>query len=94
MSNTLLAIEERTLTPEQVDHLDARRRRGHAYLVIGFQTGIVATVLTMWSGQDLTYSPTWHHPIFFWNAIVGSASIFCLLRGISLRRGINEFFSY
>jgi hypothetical protein len=94
MSNTLLPIEERTLTPDEVAHLDARRRRGHAYLVVGFQTLIVATILTMWTGQDLTYSPTWHHPIFFWNAIVGLVSITCLLRGLSLRRGINEFFSY
>jgi len=55
MANTLIPIEERTLTPQQVDALDRRRRRGHLFLVLSFQCLIVATLVTLWSGQDLTY---------------------------------------
>jgi hypothetical protein len=51
-------------------------------------------VLTLWSGQDLTYSPGWVHPVFYWNAIVALVSATCFVRGIALRRGLNEFFSY
>jgi hypothetical protein len=94
MANLLIPIEERNLSPDEVAHLDARRRRGHAYLVIGFQTLIVATILTLWSGQDATYSPTWHHPVLYWNLLVGATSLFCFVRGLALRRGSNEFFSY
>jgi hypothetical protein len=94
MSNMLIPAEERTLTPEQVDALDRRRRRGHLLLVIGWQTLIVAVVLTLWSGQDLTYSPGWMHPVFYWNALVALVSATCFVRGIALRRGLNEFFSY
>jgi hypothetical protein len=57
MANMLIPAEERFLTPEQVEALDRRRRRGHTLLVIGWQTAIIAIVLTLWSGQDLTYSP-------------------------------------
>ena len=42
MSNMLIPAEERTLSPEQVEALDRRRRRGHLLLVIGWQTLIVA----------------------------------------------------
>ena len=32
MANTLLPIEERNLTPDQVELLDRRRRRGQLFL--------------------------------------------------------------
>ena len=38
MANTLLPIEERNLTPDQVELLDKRRRRGQLFLVLCFQT--------------------------------------------------------
>ena len=94
MANTLLPIEERNLTPDEVELLDKRRRRGQLFLVLCFQSLIVATLLTLWSGQDLTYSPGWVHPVFYWNAIVALVSATCFVRGIALRRGLNEFFSY
>ena len=94
MANTLLPIEERNLTPDEVEALDKRRRRGQLFLVIGFQCLIVATLLTVWSGQDLTYSPDWHHPMFYWNAVTGLLAIFFLLNGLRLRRGLSEFISY
>ena len=94
MPNMNLPPEERMLTPAEVDVLDERRRRGQLLLVIGFQCGIVATLMTLWSGQDLQYSPGWAHPMLYWNGITGPASLTCLGMGLRLRRGLNEFFSY
>ena len=94
MANMLIPVEERHLTPEQVDRIDRRRRRGQLLLVIGWQTFIIGTILTLWSGQDLTYSPGWIHPVAYWNAFLYLTSATCFMVGIQLRRGLNEFFSY
>jgi hypothetical protein len=94
MANTLIPIEERILSPEEVAVLDARRRHGQLLIVIGFQFTIVATLLTLWSGQDLTYSPGWHHPMAYWDAFCALAALCCFVRGLHLRKGLNEFFSY
>ena len=94
MANTLIPTEERSLTPEQVERLDRRRRRGQLFLVIAFQCLIVATLLTIWSGQDLTYSPGWARPMAYWNAITLALAAFFGIYGIQLRRGSNEFLSY
>jgi hypothetical protein len=94
MANILIPAEERYLTPEEVDVVDQRRRRGQLFLVLGFQFGIVATLVLAWSGQDLQYSPGWVHPVFYWNCFLYLVSLFCLVRGVRLRRGLNEFFSY
>ena len=53
MANTLIPVEERNLTPEEVEALDRRRRRGQLFLVICFQCLIVGTLVTLWAGQDL-----------------------------------------
>ena len=94
MANTLLPIEERNLTPEQVELLDKRRRRGQLFLVLCLQTFIIGTLVTLWAGQDATYSPGWAHPMVYWDIIAFAASAFFLITGISLRRGSNEFISY
>ena len=94
MPNTMLPPEERVRTPAQVEQLDRRRRRGQLLLVLGFQFGIVATLLLLWTGQDLQYSPGWAHPMFYWNCVAGFGSLVCLAAGLRLRRGMNEFFSY
>jgi len=94
MANTLLPIEERSLTPDQVELLDRRRRRGQLFLVICFQCIIVATLMTLWSGQDATYSPGWMHPMVYWNALTGLLAVIFGVAGIRLRRGSNEFISY
>ena len=57
MANPLLPPEERNLTPDQVEALDKRRDLGHTFLVIAGQFTVIATVLLLWVGQDLTYSP-------------------------------------
>ena len=94
MANTLIPIEERTLTPQQVEALARRRRRGHLFLVLCFQCLIVATLVTLWSGQDLTYSPGWVRPMFYWNAVLFLLAIVFGVAGVRLRRGSNEFLSY
>ena len=94
MANTLLPVEERTLTPEQVERLDRRRRRGQLFLVISFQCIIMSTLLTLWTGQDLTYSPGLAHPMLYWNATTGLLAIVFGILGLRLRRGNQEFLSY
>ncbi len=94
MANTLLPVEERLLRPEDVERLDRRRRRGQLFLVISVQCLIVATLLTLWTGQDLTYSPGWERPVFYWNAVTILLAIFFGINGLRLRRGTNEFISY
>jgi hypothetical protein len=94
MANMLLSFEERNLSPEQVEQLDRRRRRGQLFLILCLQFLIVATLLTLWSGQDLTYSPGWIHPMAYWDAITFTLALVFGVAGIRLRRGSNEFLSY
>jgi hypothetical protein len=94
MANPLIPAEERNLTPAEVDRLDRRRRRGQLLIVLGFQFTIVAVLVSMWSGQDLQYSPGWVHPVFYWNCFLGVMALGCFLKGLHDRRGVNEFFSY
>jgi hypothetical protein len=93
MANTLLPIEEQRLTPDQVELLDKRRRRGQLFLVLCFQSLIVSCLLTLWSGQDFTLSPGFH-PVVFWNTITFTAALIFGVTGVRLKRGSNEFISY
>jgi hypothetical protein len=87
MANSLLPPEERNLTPDQVEALDNRRDLGHTFLVIAGQFSVIATVLLLWIGQDLAYSPGWAHPMFYYFSIaVGIIVVFGTI-GIGLRRG-------
>jgi hypothetical protein len=94
MVNTLLPPDERNLTPDEVEQLDRRRRRGQLCLVICLQLTIVATLVTLWAGQDLTYSPGWMHPMVYWDALLFGGALFFGLTGLRLRRGSTEFISY
>jgi len=94
MANTILPYDERNLTPDEVEALDRRRRRGQLFLVLGLQSLVVASLLTVWAGQDLTYSPGWTHPMAYWDAITFTLAAVFLVNGIRLRRGSNEFISY
>jgi len=94
MANTLIPAEERSLTPEEVEALDRRRRRGQLFLVLCFQCLIVGTLVTLWAGQDLAYSPGWVRPMFYWDAILFTLAIIFGVAGVRLRRGSNEFISY
>ena len=94
MANTLIPVEERNLTPNQVELLDKRRTRGFMLMVISGQFGIISTILLLWIVQDLTYAPGWAHPVFYWNCFTALVAAVCFLRGLTLRKGLNEFFSY
>ncbi len=94
MANTLIPVEERSLTPDEVEALDRRRRRGQLFLVIGCQCLVVATLLTIWAGQDATYSPGWARPMVYWDVVTFTLAAIFLLTGLSLRRGSTEFISY
>jgi hypothetical protein len=94
MANTLLPIEERSLTPDEVELLDRRRRRGQLCLVLCFQTLIIGTLVSLWSGQDATLSPGWMHPMVYWDALMFTAAAVFAVLGVRLKRGSNEFISY
>jgi di/tricarboxylate transporter len=94
MANTLIPAAERNLTPEQVEALDRRRRRGQLMLVLCFQCIIVGTLVTLWAGQDATYSPGWARPMVYWDAILFILAFVFAIAGIRLRRGSTEFLSY
>jgi hypothetical protein len=87
MANTLLPPEERNLTPAQVEALDKRREWGHTLLVIACQFAVIATVLMLWVGQDLTYSPGWIHPMAYYFAIAVTLVVVLGLAGLILRSG-------
>jgi hypothetical protein len=91
MANMLLPVEERDLTPNQVERLDKRRNRGFLFMVISGQFGIVTTVLLLWLVQDLTYAPGWAHPVAYYFAFSLLVCGFCGLTGAYLRRGAPEF---
>ena len=87
MANTLLPPEERNLTPDQVEALDKRRDLGHTLLVIAGQFAVIAAILLLWVGQDLTYSPGWAHPIAYYFAFAIALVIVLGVTGIALRKG-------
>ena len=87
MSNSLLPPEERNLTPDEVEALDKRREWGHTLLVIAGQFAVIATVLLLWVGQDLTYSPGWIHPMAFYFLIALGLVAVLSLTGLVLRSG-------
>ena len=87
MANSLLPPEERNLTPDQVEALDKRRDLGHTFLVIACQFTLIATVLLLWVGQDLTYSPGWDHPMFYYFVLALVLVAVFGITGLILRRG-------
>jgi ABC-type antimicrobial peptide transport system permease subunit len=91
MANTLLAMEERNLTPDQVEVLDKRRNRGLMLMVVSGQFGIITVILLLWLVQDLTYAPGWAHPVAYYFAFSLLVSIICGLAGAYLRSGTPEF---
>ena len=87
MANPLLPPEERNLTPDQVEALDKRRDLGHTFLVIAGQFAVIATILLLWVGQDLTYSPGWAHPTAYYFGFAVLIIVVFGITGMVLRRG-------
>ena len=91
MANTLLAMDERNLTPDQVEVLDKRRNRGLMLMVVSGQFAIITVILLLWVVQDLTYAPGWAHPVAYYFAFSLLVSVICGLAGAYLRHGAPEF---
>ena len=87
MANSLLPLEERNLTPDQVEALDKRRDLGHTFLVIAGQFSVIATVLLLWVGQDLSYSPGWDHPMAYYFFLAVLLIFIFGIAGLTLRKG-------
>jgi len=87
MPNSLLPPEERNLTPDQVEALDRRRDLGHTFLVIAGQFAVIAAILLLWVGQDLTYSPGWAHPIAYYFGLSLAIIAVFGVAGVVLRKG-------
>ena len=87
MANSLLPPEERNLTPDQVEALDKRREWGLTLQVIAGQFAVIATLLSLWIGQDLTYSPGWAHPMFYYFVVALGIIAVLGISGLALRRG-------
>jgi hypothetical protein len=91
MPNMLIPAAERNLTPAQVERLDKQRAWGLTLQVIAGLFVVIGVVLWLWVGQDLTYSPGWIHPMFYYDAIVLIAAAILAATGTALRRGAPEF---
>lgn len=92
MANMNIPAEERNLTPAQVAALDKRRQKGLAFQVIAGQFAFFAVLLLLWSGQDVTYSPGWVHPMFYYNVVTAVAALAFGAYGTWLRRGrVHEY---
>jgi hypothetical protein len=94
MANTLIPVEERNLTPQQVEALDSRRRRGQLLLVLCFQSLILASLVSFWVAQDLANSPRFYFPMFYVDSLLLLLAIVFGVAGMRLRRGATEFMSY
>jgi len=94
MPNFNIPAAERNLTPNEVAALDRRRRRGQLFLIICFQCLIIGTLVTLWSGQDATYSPGFAHPMVYWDVALFTLAALFGVEGIRLRRGMHSFTSY
>jgi hypothetical protein len=91
MANLSIPIEERNLTPDQVERLDNRRRWGLTCQVLGGQFIFFAVLLTVWSGQDATYSPGWVHPMLYYNILAAILAVVFFGYGTHLKRGNLDF---
>jgi hypothetical protein len=91
MANLSIPVEERNLTPDQVERLDNRRRWGLTCQVLGGQFAFFAVLLTVWSGQDATYSPGWVHPMLYYNILAGILAVIFFGYGTTLKRGNLDF---
>lgn len=91
MANLNIPAEERNLTPEQVEKLDNRRRWGLTCQVLGGEFAFFAVLLTVWTGQDLTYSPGWVRPMFYYNIVTAILAVVFFGYGTILKRGNLDF---
>jgi hypothetical protein len=94
MANLYIPEEERNLSPAEIEALDKRRQWGLTLQVIGGQFAFFAVLLTLWSGQDVTYSPPGIHPMFYYNILAVVLAVVFGGWGTLLKRGRPEFQSW
>lgn len=90
MANMSLPPGERDLTPNQVEALDQRRRRGTLLLTLAGMFAIIAVLLTCWVGQDLQYAPGYSRPMMYYFLVACGIVVVTLISGLYLRRGAPE----
>ncbi len=91
MANLILPIEERNLN--EVSSSTAAAAAASCSLVIGLQTLVIGTLLTLWAARAHPVSrlaPS--HGLLGYDRL-HTLGVF-LSRGVMLRRGSNEFISY
>lgn len=93
MANMNIPAEERNLTPDQIAALDKRRQWGLTCQVIAGQFAFFAILLTIWSGQDATYSPGWDRPMVYYNILTAVLAVVFGVYGTYMKRGRTEFAS-
>jgi hypothetical protein len=91
MANPLIPVRELNASPDEIEAIDNRRRWGLTFQVIAGQFAFFAILLTVWSGQDLTYSPHLFHPMFYYNVLTGALALIFGIYGSYLKRGVPEF---
>ena len=91
MANLTIPPAERGLTPDEVEKLDKRRQWGLTFQVVAGQFAFFAVLLTLWTGQDLTYSPGWVHPMAYYNVLTVVLAGGFGIYGTWLKRGAQEF---
>lgn len=90
MPNMSLPPDERNLTPDQVDALDKRRRRGSLLLTLAGMFAIIAILLTCWLVQDLQYAPGFSRPMTYYFLAACAIVVVTLISGLYLHRGTPE----
>jgi hypothetical protein len=68
MANLSIPLEERSMTPQQIDALELRRRKGALLLTIAGQFTVISVLLCAWAGSDLVWSPGWAKPMDIYRA--------------------------
>ena len=91
MANLSIPFEERNMTPQQIETLDLRRRKGTLLLTIAGQFTVISTLLCLWAGSDLVWSPGFAHPMDIYLALALTIVVVAGSSGVYLRRGAPEF---
>ncbi len=91
MANLSIPADERNLTPQQIDALDLRRRKGTLLLTIAGQFTVILVLLSLWAGSDLVWSPGLAKPIDIYFAIALAIVLIAGSTGVYMRRGAPEF---
>ena len=91
MANLSIPLEERNMTPQQVDALELRRRKGALLLTIAGQFTVISVLLCAWAGSDFVWSPGLAKPMDIYLIVALTIVLVCGTSGVVMRRGTPEF---